>query len=40
MHRKMTLTLDVEVRLLNKDVEHPVLTVLPIMCYVDAHNML
>ena len=32
MRRKMTLTLDAEVRLPNKDVAHPVLTVLPIMC--------
>jgi hypothetical protein len=32
MRRKMTLTLDDEVRLLNKDVPRPVLTVLPIMC--------
>jgi len=28
----MTLTLEVEVRLLNKDVAHPVSTVLPIIC--------
>ena len=32
MLRKMTLTLDAEVRLLNKDVAHPVSAVLPIMC--------